>query len=248
VTPDVAGTLDHGAIMRKPSRATTHTPVLPLPKPQTGRSRRNLTGDAWRRRIIDTALILGDEYGDNAITAELVAKAAGLSRAHFYKFFTNRDDLYREVIRARAQKLADDVLEEVSKAPDATAKVRSVVESLFAAAAPVAERPARDAAQQPRLGELLYHVREIVAPVLGRELWPSGASDDMDGALLGHAVLAMAEGAALASSAQHGAARRQSIEAVARLISAVLLTDAERIARGGEDTRPRTRRTRSAGG
>ena len=198
----------------------------------------------WHERIVETALILGDEYGDESLTAELVAESAGLSRAHLYKFFPTRDDIRRAVLFARASRLAEQLLAEVAAARTSEAKVRLIVERLYSLAAASGTASVGWLRQDAGLGELLHGFRQRLAPDIGRELLPASASDDsgVDAGLIGHAVLAMAEGGAMTSAKAPAASRRASVDAVVTLIREVLLSAQATPRPGDAGSRGRTAR------
>lgn len=217
--------------MSRATGAEAESPlVLPAPPARPGRTRRNLSREMWHERIVETALILGDEYGDEALTAELVAQSAGLSRAHLYKFFPRRDDIQRAVVDARAARLAERLLDQVARATSVEQQVREIVEVAYGIAG--------------ASGELLHSFRQQLAPAIGRALLGSDdpAGVDRDAGLIGHAVLAMAEGAALTSAAQPARTRRASIDAVVTLIREVLLSVETVRLPGAADSRGRTGR------
>lgn len=227
--------------MTKAPSAAARPPILaPPPAPRPGRSRRNLSAEAWRDRIVQTALVLGDQYGDDAITNSLVAASAGLSRAHLYSFFPSRPQLYQAVIDARVQRMSRALLIKVKGAVGAEAKVHCVVDGYFTLMCD-------DASRQRWQSELLSSLREAAAPVVGRALAIRGTeeADPSSASLVGHAVIAMAESAARVWADRGRGNRRVSIDAVVRLISEVLITEAAQTARsGGAGTSARTRRPR----
>jgi hypothetical protein len=98
------------------------------------------------------------------------------------------------------------------------------------------------------MSELLSRFRQTVAPAIGRQFVedekptrhePSSAAE-----LVGHAIIAMSEGAALASAGQGRARRDGSINSVVKLIREVILSVGMQPQHAGADTRARTARRR----
>jgi AcrR family transcriptional regulator len=61
------------------------------------RARRSSTREAAREAVVDTALALFSEHGYVGVRVEDIAKAAGVSRATFYKYFSERDEILAEL-------------------------------------------------------------------------------------------------------------------------------------------------------
>jgi AcrR family transcriptional regulator len=171
----------------------------------------------WRERIIETALILGDSHGDDALTSDLVARASGLSRAHLYTFFPNRPELHRAVVSARGRAMAEDLVSRVERARGLEPKLRRLVEEVFRLTAAHERKALRNGTSTGGLGELLCCMRAAAAEPIGREL-AGGASS----LLIGHAVIAMSEGAAIAWAEARRPNRQAAVDTAVRFIRGVL--------------------------
>jgi AcrR family transcriptional regulator len=60
-----------------------------------------------RHEIVRTAFELFARHGYDKVTADAIARAAGVSRATFFNYFPQKELLLREVARARAERLRD---------------------------------------------------------------------------------------------------------------------------------------------
>lgn len=67
--------------------------------PGWSRARRSTSRTATREAVVDTALALFAEKGYVGVRVEDIAKAAGLSRATFYKHFSEREEILDELFR-----------------------------------------------------------------------------------------------------------------------------------------------------
>ena len=74
------------------------------PSPQTLRSKQR---QMVRHEIVRVAFELFARHGYNKVTAEMIARAAGVSRATFFNYFPQKELILREVARARAERLQD---------------------------------------------------------------------------------------------------------------------------------------------
>jgi AcrR family transcriptional regulator len=204
--------------MNKSSSARARNFVLPPPMvPRPGRSRRNLAAEVWRDRIIQTVLILGYDHGDGAVTIQLVASTAGLSRAHFYTFFPSRSELHGAIVTARGRVLAGDLVAKVERSRGVNAKVLKLVHEVFRITAAHRRSAAEDHHGGRSLGEFLSSMRAAAARPIAHELAGRRASP-----LIGHAAIAMSECAALAWASERRLSRQASIDIVVRLIRDVL--------------------------
>lgn len=67
--------------------------------PGWARARRASGRDAARQAVVDTALALFSEHGYIGVRVEDIAKAAGVSRATFYKYFSERDEILADLFQ-----------------------------------------------------------------------------------------------------------------------------------------------------
>ena len=222
--------------------------VLPAPQARPGRTRRNLPREQWYERIVETARILGEEHGDDALTADLVAKAAGLSRAHLYTFFPRRGDILRAVVEARAERFSRRLLDDLGDVTQLDDRIQRIVERTYALVAAAGTADAGRATRGNGMGELMQTYRRRVAPAVGVELIGSGGSNGHHAhapELIGHVVMAMAEGAAVAAADLGQHERRASQDAAVTLIREVIpvVVSARRGAAGSlEGTAPQAAR------
>lgn len=61
------------------------------------RAKRGSGREAAREAVVDIALALFSEHGYVGVRVEDIAKAAGVSRATFYKYFAERDEILKEL-------------------------------------------------------------------------------------------------------------------------------------------------------
>lgn len=87
-----SGLLHAPALVQKPGMTAAHTPSTPA----AGR-KRNRSFDETHAILIDVALRLISEYGEEALSIAAVARAARINRTTVYYHFAARDDLLQAV-------------------------------------------------------------------------------------------------------------------------------------------------------
>jgi AcrR family transcriptional regulator len=70
------------------------------PKAADGRSRRRRTASKKRAMLVETAIELFKRYGMKRVTVAEICQQAGVSKVTFYKYFTDKIALAKEVIGA----------------------------------------------------------------------------------------------------------------------------------------------------
>ncbi|MHB8509823.1 MAG: TetR/AcrR family transcriptional regulator [Candidatus Dormibacteria bacterium] len=184
----------------KPRRRAPLAPVPPLP----GRGRRNLPAAEWQARILQAARYLITDLGYEATTMAEIARVAGLSRARLYRLYDNRHEVLEALLADDANRLAGEIVLAVARAQSLQEKVRAMVTVFFNVAERTGQRNrllySQGEDSEIELGNLLRCVRGALAETLGQYLATSTASttDPESRRLACHAVIAMAEGAAVA--------------------------------------------------
>ena len=118
------------------------------------RAKRSSGREAAREAVVDTALALFSERGYVGVRVEDIAKAAGVSRATFYKYFAERDEILAELF---ARLLGD--------TPPAVDRSKPVADEV--------ERVLRDTSvrmtDQPELARFVYTLPVRHAAVVGSD-------------------------------------------------------------------------------
>ena len=93
--------------------------------PRTSRSSNRRSGPRWRRlpeerprQILDAALEVFGERGLAGAKLDDIAKRAGVSKGTIYLYFPNKEELFREVVRAVVIGPKDQHAERIAKATD----------------------------------------------------------------------------------------------------------------------------------
>ncbi len=86
----------------------TEQSILALLEPPKSTRRRVPTQARSRRRVetvLDTAALLIDQLGPEAITTGMIAKASGVSIGWLYDFFPNRESIFDEIVTRSLDKV-----------------------------------------------------------------------------------------------------------------------------------------------
>jgi AcrR family transcriptional regulator len=104
-----------------------------------------------RGSLCEAALEVAGEVGWRRVSVELIIVRAGVSRARFYRLFADKDECLTEAHRTAATRLIDEILGDLSEAPDPRAGLRR---ALGRVATLTEERPllARGLLAEARLG------------------------------------------------------------------------------------------------
>ena len=127
--------------------------------PKPARTRRKEAKLRTRARLLDTARRILLTEGEDAISASVVARAAGLANATFYEHFTNKNDLLRTLAEELFASLRDELQgprREAIDAPTSEEKLRRQFQV-----------PLEVLAANPRLFRLALQVRHQPASALG---------------------------------------------------------------------------------
>ena len=82
-----------------------------------------------RKEILKTALKLFSEKGFHNVSMNEIAKASEFAVGTLYKFFKNKEDLYRALIVENAQKFHSALMNALKTRGDETVKIRACIEA-----------------------------------------------------------------------------------------------------------------------
>ncbi|MCU0599432.1 MAG: TetR/AcrR family transcriptional regulator [Desulfobacterales bacterium] len=103
-------------------------------------SRREREKERQRQEMMTAALNLFSEKGYHNVTMHEIAGKAEFAVGTIYKFFRNKEDLYKALILEKAQELKTTILEAVGESADEVDKLRNFVRAkgeIFRAQIPV---------------------------------------------------------------------------------------------------------------
>ena len=83
--------------------AAAQAPAVPVPFRST-----RMTADARRQQLIEQAIHLFATTGFKGTTTKAIAQAAGVSEAVIFRHFTTKDDLYKAILKLKADEAGMD--------------------------------------------------------------------------------------------------------------------------------------------
>ncbi len=92
-------------------------------------SRRQREKLRQRREMLDAALELFSEKGYHNVSMQQIAERAEFAVGTLYKFFRNKEDLYKSLIIEQADKFHEALTEAIEEAPDEIEKLRNYVKA-----------------------------------------------------------------------------------------------------------------------
>jgi len=145
-----------------PEEGAEQTEPAEVPRARRRSKQKRNIGEETRCKLLDAARDLGEELPPPKITVETVASRAGVSRATFYLYFEDKDDIYLEL----AREACDILYSEASRSPESVTPRDSIVSATrgyaeaLARVKPVLRFLYAIAPSDERFGELLTSVRE----------------------------------------------------------------------------------------
>lgn len=82
---------------------------------------------AQRREMLAAALDLFSRKGYRNVSMQEIAEASEFATGTLYKFFKNKEDLYRALVREQAEKFHDGVMRAISSTDDEVDKLRNFI-------------------------------------------------------------------------------------------------------------------------
>ena len=79
--------------------------------------------DEKKERILSTALEVFFRYGYRRVNMKEIADAAGISRQGLYLYFPSKEDVYREAVEQKAEKLLDEILQGITGKTEVEEKI-----------------------------------------------------------------------------------------------------------------------------
>ena len=134
---------------------------------------RRLTREDWT----EAALRAIGERGVGGIAVEPLAKALGATKGSFYWHFRDREDLVAAALKRWEEEETDAVIAALRPLGDGRARLRQLLEAIFAAHADAPDRSvalAADAGGHPAVAEVLARVTERRVAYVAEQLVAAG--------------------------------------------------------------------------
>jgi len=119
-----------------------------------GSSRMERKKNRTRKKIVQAALPLFQEYGFDATTMEEIAEQADVAKGTLYNYFPAKEAILSDYIQHAFQEKHDERIENLRKLPDTRARITRILEELI-----------RGVQSQPEIFErfFAYRIRDIVS-------------------------------------------------------------------------------------
>jgi AcrR family transcriptional regulator len=150
-----------------------------------------------RSRIVETARQVALESGFRQATMEEIAERIGISKAAIYKYFDDKEELFRAVYAASSRNLEETIKSVVREGGD----VRQVLDSLFDEMMPAENgnialdlEVASEAARSVEIRKVLKKANDQYLDAVRRHIVTSGGREKGDSWNLAGAILALWNG------------------------------------------------------
>jgi len=99
-------------------------------KPPTKLSRRERQKIRQRREMLEAALSLFSEKGYHNVSMHEIAAEAEFAIGTLYKFFKNKEDLYKALILGKAEEINEAIIKAMEEDEDEVAKLRNCIKAM----------------------------------------------------------------------------------------------------------------------